>query len=149
MKFDTELEQKWASFFDELEIEYFYKEMAFVRKEFVIKPTFYLPNVYLRNDKGVFLMINEKPQTYDRPERFFQNLVEFVGEPKENLFAGIEQPKGTELSPFYDSPMGFWLCDNCDTAKIEFCEGNYNDCPRCMVENQTNVSQKIVDAIND
>ena len=64
-------------------------------------------------------------------EWFDKNLVLFCGQPINVIWGYNYEDKGYQISPWWDNYMLFWICEKCKTTKIEFAEGNYNDCPKC------------------
>ena len=138
--FRSKLEAKWAVFFDRLKIRWTYEPEPFVCSDgSQYTPDFFLPEVYLRDVKGIYIEI--KPEGfsdhlyYRRIKSSLEgsNLVVLFGDP---ITATVEAQdsgynKNSQLQPWEDHPMVFMFCDSCRTAKIEFNEGNYYFCPKC------------------
>jgi hypothetical protein len=133
--FRSRLEARWAVFFTKLNIKYIYEPEGFVSKKGeTYLPDFYLPDTYLRDDKGLYIEIKNINHEIDNikcAEWFDRNIVLFRGKPIDNLWNDGGSYNGFQCFPNWDDNMLFWICDNCKTTKIEYYEGNYNDCPNC------------------
>lgn len=138
--FRSKLEAKWAVFFDLLKIKWGYEPESFTCDDgSQYTPDFYLPDVYLRKIKGVYIEI--------KPDHFHDsnytrriasslkdgNLVVLYGDPLKAIieYAHFGENQNEQLQPFWDNCMVFMFCENCRTTKIEFDEGNYYYCPAC------------------
>jgi len=133
--FRSRLEAKWAAFFTKLNVKYIYEPEGFINKNGdAYLPDFYLPDVYLRWDKGVYIEIKNIDYQSDSlkcADWFDKNLVLFKGKPIDNLWDNGGSYNGFQITPHWDNNMLLWICDNCSTFKIDYYEGNYNDCPNC------------------
>ena len=58
------------------------------------------------------------------------SLVIFYGDPVDAIL-DKSISKNLQLQPYWDNCMVFMFCDSCRTAKIDFDEGNYYNCPAC------------------
>ena len=124
-------------------------------------PDFYLPETYLRDgfnipyienednnawekrfneavkEKGVYIEIKHEfyNQNDFKKDWFNKNLVLFPGTPLNHIFTdygyNCHNDGGYQMYPWWDNYMKFWICKKCKTSKIEFSEGNYDDCPEC------------------
>lgn len=65
--FRSKLEAKWAVLFDHMKITWEYEPETFICDDKTqYTPDFYLPNSYMRDDKGLFLEI--KPEGFNDPD---------------------------------------------------------------------------------
>lgn len=135
--FRSKLEAKWAVFFTHLKIKWIYEPEAFVCDDgSQYTPDFFLPDVYLRDIKGVYLEIKAAhniDEAYNNRITSSMNggnLVIFYGDPVEAIL-DKNTNNNLQIQPFWDNYMVFMFCDSCRTAKIEFDEGNYYYCPKC------------------
>lgn len=147
--FRSKLEAKWALFFDLLNIKYEYEPEGFEsNKNERYLPDFYLPNTYLRNEtlKGIYIEI--KPSNYNMNHKaqlwFNKPLVMFCGEPLDgfNIYGNYSSDNlysGYQIYPHWDNCMGIFICGACGNSKIEFAEGNYNNCCVCGGEGNINL----------
>jgi len=135
----SRLEARWAVFFEFMGIKFEYEPEGFTNGESRYLPDFFLSNVSLRgNPDGVYIEI--KPPDFDstgyreKMEWFDKPLVLFNGYPKDFVWANPESKEGGEqITPWWDNYMFIHKCDCCGHVKIEFWEGNYNDCYLCKV----------------
>jgi len=150
--FRSKLEAMWAIFFDNLNIPYQYEPCRFeiegLRKNYL--PDFYLPKTYLRDKdiQGVYVEIKHEDFQGDFDhigDGFPGNIILFCGTPYYNTFQSKDRLRcnsGFEYSKsftgdlkidesFWDDNMAMWVCPNCNASKIEFREGNYDNCPVC------------------
>jgi hypothetical protein len=132
-RFRSRLEAKWAHFFNLAGVRYDYEIEGFVVNGKPYLPDFYLPNTYLRGKetKGVFVEIKHEGGEFIHYD-FNQPLVVFFGEPMLNIWGNNTDKGGEQIYPHWDNEMLFWKCNKCEATKIEFREGNYNDCPLCL-----------------
>jgi len=137
--FRSKLEAKWAVFFDLMKIKWEYEPEPFTCDDgSQYTPDFHLPDVYLRDEKGIYVEI--KPDGFN--DRYFigritsslknQNLILLVGDPMRSIVdVHIMENHNEQLQPWPDDYMVFMYCDSCRVAKFEYNEGNYYNCPVC------------------
>lgn len=132
--FRSRLEARWAYFFDLVGIKYEYEPEGFTNGQGDnYLPDFYLPQTYLRHReaKGVYIEIkheNFNESDFRNLDWFTQPLVLFCGTPDKLIWAA-DGEHGYQIRPTWDNMMQIWICEYCRVSKIEFLEGNYNDCP--------------------
>ena len=135
----SRLEARWAYFFDLLQVPYLYEPEGFKNGNERYLPDFYLNATHLRDNKqdiGVYLEIKHENYHYDIDQCKFnwfdRNLILFPGIPLHHIWGNdCKNDGGYEIYPGWDNMMKFWICEKCNTTKIEFWEGNYNECPKC------------------
>jgi hypothetical protein len=138
----SRLEAKWAVFFDYARIKYLYEQEGFKSDEGeCYLPDFYLPDVYLRKSKGVYVEI--KPGFYEAADIpaskwFTDNLVLFRDLPIKNIWGNWHEEGGYQLcirgEGWWDLNMYLWICEGCGTAKIDFADENNDCCPKCSYD---------------
>lgn len=145
------LHSNWADFFNENQIKFAYQAIFKSEKGKHVLPDFYLPNTRLRKseEKGVFLLVNQREHTIKNFDGIGLNLVEFIGNPVYNMFDENNNEKGIQHAPFWDNYMAFRLCSECNQSKIEFMEGNYDYCNDCAKEfcKTTKAQKSIINSI--
>lgn len=149
-RFRSRLEARWAVFFDALGIKWEYEPEGFVSDDGgMYLPDFYLPDVYLRSYKGVYIEIKprdtretmdavfDKLYTTSCDLRYYMNLVLITGTPPGESDLGLETyyEMCNEKFGGMDFPMVFVICHDCGGVKIEFPESNYMQCQLCESHN--------------
>lgn len=136
--FRSRLEARWAVFFDNAFIKYQYEPEGFKHNGSYYLPDFFLPDCHLRSLGGCGMYIEIKPESYpdediDQSKWFTKRLCLFKGTPDKSLWGYTKAmgDVGFQLTPHWDNCMGIWKCENCGHLKIEFQEGNYNNCANC------------------
>jgi len=139
VQFRSRLEARWAVFFDQLGVDWYYEYEGFQLTGEWYVPDFWLPNVYYRggehgsSQKGIWLEI--KPESYlgtEHPQ------LKIVAEQKNGagiLIKGfsmdIHSPgvfdEAYEVYPIWDNYMMIYKCQ-CGIVKVEYWEGNYLRC---------------------
>jgi hypothetical protein len=145
--YKSTLHSNWADFFNENEIKFAYQAIYKSENGKGVLPDFYLPNTRLRNseEKGVFLLINEKEHTIKNFDGMDINLVEFIGNPVFNMFNERNGNNGIQHAPFWDNFLAFRICEKCNSSKIDFLDNNNDYCNDCAKEFcKTTKAQKFI-----
>jgi hypothetical protein len=147
--FRSRLEARWAVFFDEIGVKYQYEPEGFKNSNGeCYLPDFFLSNVSLRSypqgerfdenlsDIGLFFEV--KPENYKEEDFKIQEwwngkypLILAIGDILNKIWGFNGDQNMYQLYPGWDNYMKFFKCSLCEFIKIEFHEGNYNDCPVC------------------
>ncbi len=163
VSFRSELEARWALFFDIMKIEWHYQTKSVYVADEVGRHLFgfYLPFVGIRcmmpaSGRGTYIEIHATNQQRDETKhtQIYSSwgkrfpLAVFVGAPDRHVFtsygiSGSSFDGGEQYLPeaasdisnglWWDSPMGIYHCVKCDRVKIEFAEGNYLQCEICGI----------------
>jgi len=148
--FRSRLEARWAVFFDLINCKYEYEPEGFKNGNECYLPDFYLPDTSLRGYsklKGIYVEI--KPESYKLTDVFCsnwfdKNLVLFIGFPYQNIWdtdnpCGKYGDSGYHCSLGWDNFMRIWKCKECGFTKIDYNHSNYDYCPVCQGQCDTNM----------
>ncbi len=156
MTFRSRLEARWAVFFDQLGIRWFYEYEGYQTPVGWYLPDFWLPDVYLRDKDIQGVLFEVKPDNYDKINH------EQLAEVAEKLGVGAilavgfglnegVSPTLYQIVPYWDNYMMLYVC-RCGRAKFEYgAESNYRICvePTCKMGHAIqNLSQAFTSARN-
>jgi hypothetical protein len=154
VKFRSRLEARWARFFDNLQVGWFYEYEGYETAVGRYLPDFWLPDVYLRNvqQKGVYLEI--KPDDFGCDHAALEEVCCTLN--KGGILAAgfrcneyAEWEGVTQIAPWWDDSMLLYKCGHCGAVKFEFSETNYMECPVCERRNYNASCENVVWAADE
>lgn len=154
VQFRSRLEARWARFFDNLAMTWFYEYEGYETETGFYLPDFWLPDVYLRSAevKGIYLEV--KPDDFGSTH----DSLEEIGCKLHRggiLAAGFRCDSWggwqglSQLAPWWDDNMMIYKCHKCGAVKFEFSEGSYMDCPVCGESDYPRVVENILWAYSE
>ncbi len=140
IRFRSRLEARWAVLFDKLSIKWFYEYEGFETPTGKYLPDFWLPEIYLRDDRnecrqGVLLEV--KPSQYEDTDHIaLKNVANTlkvgailtIGFYPDDRFGGQEL---IQIAPWWDRPMGMAKCLTCKQVKFDYPNYLLDKCPYC------------------
>lgn len=147
--FRSRLEARWAVFFDTMRIDWIYEHEGYETPDGRYVPDFWLPNVYMRDEKNKGVYFEVKPESYEgvlHPKlEWVCNQLKTSGVLAKGMNLRSDDWLGWtglyQIAEYWDADMMIYPCE-CGAVKFDYYTGSNIHCvrePACKVNTNTGV----------